>query len=333
VAAVDVEVDRAVTFAEQWGVPRSYASLSELLQQEEVDIVHVCTPPREHAGLAIQCLQAGVTALVEKPPTLSLAEIDELIAAQRASAAGVATVFQHRFGPGALRLRAMAAAGDLGRPLLATCATLWYRDDAYFAAPWRGTWEAEGGGPTMGHGIHQFDLLFSVLGPWREVRAVAARQSRPTQTEDLSMALVTFANGAMASVVNSVLSPQQTSTLRFDYERATIRLEHLYGYSDEDWTVTSAPGHDDIATRWAAERTRKTSGHDGQLEAVYDALDGGHLPPVTLDDARRTMEFIAALYASAFTGEPVQCGQIVAASPFYQRMDGTGAPWEEVSAP
>ncbi|GAA4724814.1 Gfo/Idh/MocA family protein [Phytohabitans rumicis] len=332
VAAVDVDVDRARAFAAEWGVPRSFASLGELLLEEEVDVVHVCTPPRLHARLALDCLAAGVTALVEKPPALSLAEMDELVAAERRSAAHVATVFQHRFGSAAVRLRRMAAAGELGRPLLATCATQWYRDDAYFAVPWRGSWENEGGGPTMGHGIHQFDLLFSVLGPWREVTAVAARQARPTQTEDVSMALVTFDNGAVASIVNSVVSPRETSVLRFDYERATVEVEHLYGYTDADWTVTPAPGQDGVASRWtAAGATETVSGHDGQLAAVYDALDAGDPPPVTLADAHRTMEFIAALYASAFTGERVRCGQIP--PEFTQRMDGTGAPWSAVSAP
>ncbi|MGO7984043.1 Gfo/Idh/MocA family oxidoreductase, partial [Rhizobium johnstonii] len=83
----------------------------------------------------------------------------------------------------------------------ATCETLWYRDNDYFAVPWRGRWEVEGGGPTMGHGIHQFDLMLSILGPWAEVSAMAARQSRPTDTEDVSIAIARFDNGALATVV------------------------------------------------------------------------------------------------------------------------------------
>jgi predicted dehydrogenase len=330
VAAADVDVDTARAFADRWDVPRVYPGLAEMLAEERVDVVHLCTPPHQHASLALQCLDAGVSVLVEKPPTLSLAETDELIAAERRSSARVACVFQHRFGSGALRLRRMAAAGELGRPLLATCATLWYRDAAYFAVPWRGSWEHEGGGPTMGHGIHQFDLLLSVLGFWRQVSAVAVRQARPTQTEDVSAALVTFDNGAVASVVNSVVSPRQTSTLRFDYERATVEVEHLYGYTDADWTVTPAPGHEEVLARWSAQRSDVPSGHPAQLAAVLDALDAGLPPPVTLDDARRTMEFIAALYASAFTGASIRSGQIAAGSPFFLGMNGTGAPWEQV---
>ncbi|MBN6052910.1 Gfo/Idh/MocA family oxidoreductase [Nonomuraea sp. RK-328] len=330
VAAVDVDLGRAQAFAETWGIPRVHASLTDLLRAGEVDLVHLCTPPALHAPLALECLEAGVTVLVEKPPTLSLAEMDALVEAEARSTAHVATVLQHRFGAGALRLRRLADAGELGRPLLATCATQWFRDEAYFAVPWRGTWESEGGGPTMGHGIHQFDLLFSVLGPWREVTAVAARRARAVDTEDVSTALVTFDSGAVATVVNSVVSPRQTSALRFDYEHATVEVEHLYGYTDDDWTVTPAPGHEDVATLWNRERSSAPSGHEGWFAAVLDALDRGEAPPVTAGDARRTMEFIAALYRSAFTGERVRRGQITPGDPFALRMDGTGTPWEKV---
>jgi predicted dehydrogenase len=170
-----------------------------------------------------------------------------------------------------------------------------------------------------------------VLGPWQQVSALARRQARAIETEDVSMALVTFASGAVASVVNSVVSPRETSALRFDYEHATVEVEHLYGYTDTDWTVTPAPGHEEVLSSWTAERSDVRSGHGGQLAAVFDALDAGQPPPVVLAEARHTMEFIAALYASAFTGERVQCGQITPGSPFSLRMDGTGAPWAQVS--
>jgi predicted dehydrogenase len=331
VAAADLDTDTARAFAHAWDVPTVYPELAEMLAGEQLDVVSVCTPPQQHAPLVLQCLDAGVSVLVEKPPTISLAEFDELVAAERRSPARVACVFQHRFGSGATRLRRLAAAGELGRPLLATCATLWYRDDAYFAVPWRGSWEREGGGPTMGHGIHQFDLLFSILGRWREVNAVAARQARSTQTEDVSAALVTFASGAVATVVNSLVSPRQTSTLRFDYERATVEVEHLYGYTDADWSIAPAPGQEQVLSRWAAGSAGVPSGHEAQLAAVLDALDTGQPPPVTLEEARHTMEFVAALYASAFTGGSVHHGQLTAGSPFFPRMNGTGAPWEGVS--
>ncbi|HEV7649549.1 MAG TPA: Gfo/Idh/MocA family oxidoreductase [Actinophytocola sp.] len=328
VAAADVNETALAAFGERWSVPRLYPDLEALLAAESPDLVHLCTPPGLHARQASAALRRGVPVLCEKPPVLTLAELDAVESAESAGGTHFATVFQHRFGSGARRLRALVGDPRLGRPMVAVCHTLWFRPDSYFAVPWRGSFEIEGGGPTMGHGIHQFDLLLSILGEWDSVVAVAARQAKPTDTEDLSCAIVTFANGAIATVVNSVVSPRESSHLRFDFEHATIELDHVYGYGDDDWTISAAPGHDaEVADAWAAGPAGVRSGHDAQLAVVLDALAAGTPPPVPLADTRRTVELIAATYASAFTGRHVARGELGPDSPFYHRMDGTGAPW------
>ncbi|GAA3744025.1 Gfo/Idh/MocA family protein [Salinactinospora qingdaonensis] len=327
VAAADPDEERLADFCERWSVPARYRDLPELLGNERVDLVHLCTPPGVHKEQALTCLAAGVNVLCEKPPALSLADMDEIAAAEHAGGARFATVFQHRFGSAAANLRRLLGTGALGRPLVAVCNTLWYRPADYFTAPWRGTWGHEGGGPTMGHGIHQFDLLLSVLGEWSELTAVAARQDRPTETEDLSCALVRFANGAVATVINSLLSPRETSYLRFDCERATVELEHLYGYNDGNWTVTPAPEEEGVLTDWAKGALGHASGHAAQFDAVFAALEAGEALPVTTAHARDTLELVAATYASAFSGQPVRRGEIASDSPHYRRMEGAGPPW------
>lgn len=329
VAVADVDEGRARAFADQFGAPRAYSDAAALLDAEELDVVHICTPPQSHVPLALLTQRAGVPALVEKPIALSLQEMDELVRSEAETGVPILTVFQHRFGGAALQLRRLADSGILGRPQVATCETLWYRPDEYFDVPWRGRWDIEGGGPTMGHGIHQFDLLIAVLGPWSRVSAFAARRSRPTDTEDVSIALAEFANGALATVVNSVVSPRQTSRLRFDYEFATVEVEHLYGYSDSDWAFTPAPGHEHLSAAWDSSGD-VTSSHRLQIEAILDALAAGEQPGVDIHDSRRTLEFAAATYASAFRGQPVRAGEIDDASAFFRSMDGGAVPWEPV---
>ncbi|THV36451.1 Gfo/Idh/MocA family protein [Glycomyces buryatensis] len=327
-AVAEIDPARAADFTGRFPVPAVYGDAEVMLEKERLDLVHICTPPKTHVPLAIAAMRAGVPALVEKPTALSLAEMDELVEVEAETGVPVLTVFQHRFGPAAVRLRRLVSSGVLGRPLVATCETLWFRDDAYFDVPWRGRWEVEGGGPTMGHGIHQFDLLLSVLGPWTELTALAGRLSRPTDTEDVSMALARFENGAMATVINSVVSPRETSRLRFDFEHATVELEHLYGYREADWRFTPAPGHEDLSELWlAGDEPDLESGHRLQIEAVVDALAAGTEPGVSLAEARRTMEFAAATYASAFQGRPIGAGQITRNDPFNRSMDGGAVPW------
>jgi len=296
----------------------------------------VCTPPSTHCELALACLRAGASVLVEKPPAISLREFDEIAAAEGAAAGGgagaaggtgppwFATIFQHRFGAGQRRLKALADAGEFGRPLVAVCNTTWFRDQAYFDVAWRGRWDSEGGGPTMGHGIHQMDMLLDVLGDWTEVSALARRQARRMETEDLSLAQVTFASGAVASVLNSVLSPREESYLRFDFERATVELTHLYGYRDDDWRITAAPGCEDLL---APKTVMERSGHAGQFREVLAALRAGRRPPVSPAESRRTLSLAAAMYASAFTRQPVTPDDLAPGTPFYDRMNGGKQPW------
>jgi predicted dehydrogenase len=326
IAATDVDAAALAAYESKWSVPAVYPTLDALLANEKPDLATLCTPPGLHAPQAIACLAKGVSVLCEKPPVLSLAELDRIEVATSAETF-FATVFQHRFGSGAVRLRGLMGDDRLGRPLSAVCHTLWFRADEYFAVPWRGKWDVEGGGPTMGHGIHQFDLLLSIMGEWREVVAVAARQAKPTATEDLSCAIVTFANGAVATIVNSVVSPRESSYLRFDFEHASVELDHVYGYSDKNWRVTAAPGHESsVASAWA-DGPDTPSGHKAQFAEVLSAMESGAAPPVSLVDTRITVELIAAIYASAFTGARVRRGDLTPDSPFYQRMDGSGAPW------
>jgi predicted dehydrogenase len=358
VAATDIDADRLAAFGREHGVPATYRDVRDLLRDARPDLVHICTPPHAHHEQALVCLRAGVSVLVEKPAVISLREFDDLAEAETAARTGrreigdrgaadgwtgdgwtgdgrtgdgrtggagpwFASVYQHRFGGGQRRLKALAAGGTVGRPLLAVCHTTWFRDQAYFDVPWRGRWETEGGGPTMGHGIHQMDMLLDVLGDWAEVRAVARRQARRTQTEDLSLAHVSFANGAVASVVNSVVSPREESYLRFDFEHASAEVRHLYGYTDADWRITPAP-------RWqlpALSEPSGPSGHRAQFEEVLARLAAGRRPPVTPTESRRTLSLVAAIYAASFTGQPVTPADLGPGSPFYDRMDGGKAPW------
>ncbi|MFI8255281.1 Gfo/Idh/MocA family protein [Streptomyces filamentosus] len=311
VAVVDADALRAEEFAAEHGVPAVHTDLHAMLREQRPDLVHLCTPPFLHADQAVACLEAGAWVWCEKPVALSLAGLDRIRAAEGPARAGA--VFQHRYGTGARHLRDLIAAGTLGRPLVAQCVTAWYRDDTYYEVPWRGTWEREGGGPTLGHGIHQMDLMLAVLGAWAEVRAMAGRLERDVRTEDVSTALVRFENGALATVVNSVLSPREESYLRFDLTGATVELRHLYGYSNADWTFTPrSPG-----PAWDPPDDLPSS-HTAQLAAFLDDYEAGVRP----DLGRPTMELVTALYKAALTGRPVRRGEIDATDPFHASLHG-----------
>lgn len=330
VAAVDVDGAAVRAFADEFGIPYAGTDLDAMLAEVRPDLVVLCTPPAVHREQSVAALRAGSWVWCEKPPCPSLADYDAVTAAEKGGDTDpyAAIVFQHRFGSGARHVRNLLREGAFGRPLVAHCQTTWYRDTAYYAVPWRGRWATEGGGPAMGHGIHQTDLLLDLMGPWTEVRGMAARLVHDVETEDVSTAQVRFAGGALATVVNSVLSPDEVSRIRIDCELATIEVTHLYGYRNADWRITPAPGvPQETVDAWRDFGTDEPSSHLAQLRALVDDIRAGRRHPTSGAGGRQTLEFITALYKSAFTDQPVRAGDIGPGDPYYTQLHGGAPDW------
>lgn len=328
VAAVDVTPQNLKTFCEENGISDGYADMKTMLDEQKPNLVHICTPPGTHFELSVQALRSGAHVLCEKPLVASLDEVDRLQAVERETGLTCSTVFQWRFGSGAQHLKRLMDQRELGRPLVGICNTTWYRDNAYYQVPWRGKWDTELGGVSMGHGIHAMDMFLWMLGDWIEVNAMIGTLDRNIEVEDVSMAQVRFGNGALGSIVNSVLSPRQVSYVRFDFQRATVELEHLYSHSNSNWRFSipeNAPYQDEL-TRWQDIGEDVQSSHTAQLTHILDALEQGHAPLTTGKQARNIVEFLTSLYKSALTHQAVHCGSIGEDDPFYYHLYGAAKP-------
>jgi predicted dehydrogenase len=168
------------------------------------------------------------------------------------------------------------------------------------------------------------DFMLYQLGEWQEVRAMMGTLDRNIEVEDVSMASVRFANGAMANITNSVLSPREESYLRFDFEKATVELTHLYSYNNSHWRFSSVKGSpwEAEVESWQQIPEDVQSSHSAQLKAMVDSYQKGERPPVSGPDVRGTIEFLSSLYKSAITGQPVERGSITPDDPFYHAMNG-----------
>lgn len=322
-AAVDINPARLATFCDQFAVPGRYTNLSEMLDRERPDLVLMTSPPVTHKEYIRACLEAGAWVLCEKPITMSLVDLDELFEVERASTARFASILQNRFGAGTQHLRRLVESGALGAPLVAISQTLWYRTPDYYAVDWRGRWDNESGGTAMMHGVHQIDQLLHILGDWCEVRAMVSTLDRAIEVENVAMGAVKLANGAQMSITCSALSPREETYFRIDFQRATVELSHLYSYTNANWTYSFPQHPDDPALTGLAHIPDDTPGsHATQLTAFLDCMARGENPPVSGADLRRTVEFMAAFYKSAFTGQPVVPGEIGPGDPFYYAMNG-----------
>ena len=104
-AVCDVAGDRAKSLAGDHGA-NWYTSYEEMLDQEAIDVVHICTPHYLHVPMTIDCLKRGKNVFLEKPPVISQSQLDELELAPHIERAGIC--FQNRYNPGLIRVKARA---------------------------------------------------------------------------------------------------------------------------------------------------------------------------------------------------------------------------------
>lgn len=332
VAAVDVMPDNLNAFCAEHGIPHAYTDAETMLVEQKPDLVHICTPPGSHLALCVLAMRHGAHVLCEKPLVASLAEVDQLQAVERETGKTCSVVFQWRFGSGAQHLKRLIDDRALGRPLLGICNTTWFRNHAYYEVPWRGKWDTELGGVSMGHGIHAMDMFLWLMGDWAEMSAIAATLDRNMEVEDVSLAHVRFTNGALGSIVNSVLSPREESYVRFDFQRATVELSHMYSHVNADWrySVPQGEGYDAQLAVWQDIGEDVRASHSAQLSHLLDAIERGEPSLTSGEQARNTVEFITALYKSALTGQPVKRGSIGPDDPYYTHVYGPVKPTRDL---
>lgn len=298
------------------------ASHEELLTRDDIDLVSVCTPPASHAPITIDLLRAGTSVLVEKPMAPSLRDCDAMIAAARESGALLSVVAQNRFRDDVSAVKEAIDSGLLGPVAHLRVDSAWWRGLPYYDLSWRGTWESEGGGPTLNHAIHHVDLLLWMLGG--APSAVAAMMTNSwhdnSEVEDLSVAVLRYGR-ALAQLTSSVVHHGERQEIVVQGRDASVSLP---------WAVTadtSQPngfptpeGNQGLVNelqRRHAERTPLThEGHVGQVEDVLTALETGRPPAISGEDGRQTVEVVTAIYRAAIEQSTVEL-PIEPASSYY----------------
>jgi predicted dehydrogenase len=303
----DIDPAMAQKVTEQFGIPVALASFEEVLGRSDVDLVDICTPSSLHFEQSRAALRAGKHVVCEKPIAGSLAEIDTLIEAERRAGRRCSPIFQYRFGNGFRKLLHLKRKGILGKTYLATVETHWKRLPAYYAVPWRGRWRTELGGCLVTHAIHLHDMLVTALGPIRTVFARTTTRVNTIETEDSAVLALEMADGALVSLSVTLGSAVEISRLRFCFEALTAESNHApYRPHLEPWQFW--PMDEDVGGRIEqalADFVPMPEHFEGQFGRLHAAIAGDGPMPVTLADARISLELLTAAYYSARTGEMV----------------------------
>jgi predicted dehydrogenase len=246
--------------------------------------------------------------ICEKPLVGSLAEVDALIAAEAASGHRVMPIFQYRFGHGLQRLKHLVDAGIAGTPYLATVEVAWRRRAEYYAVPWRGNLQTELGGTLLSHAIHAIDFLPYILGPIRRVYARTATRVNRIEVEDCAAVTIELASGALATVGVTLGSAAEVTRHRFSFSGFSAESNtRPYTNSGDPWTFTpDTPEHSEQIEAALARFEPHSEGFEGQFVRFATAIRNGDEPPVTLADARVSLELITAMYLSASSNAAVE---------------------------
>lgn len=307
-AVCDLDETRASAVASRFGIARHTTRFADLLVDGELDLVDICTPPYTHCAMIEQALAAGLHVICEKPLVGSLAQIDAVAAAQSATKGMLFPIFQYRFGHGLQKLKHLQSRGFAHTPFLSTIETCWRRDADYYAVAWRGKWATEMGGCCLTQAMHAHDILCYVNGPVKTVFAQLATRVNDIEVEDCAAVAVSMENGSVATLSATLGAAEELSRLRFMFSDLTVesRSKQAYRPGMDPWHFKGKTVEIDAAIIEAlADFEPGEESFEGQFAAIYASIRGGAVTPVSLHDARQSLELITAIYHSAETGTAV----------------------------
>lgn len=307
IAVCDIDEIKGRSVADKFNIGHFYTDIDDLCHMKELDIVDICTPSHLHFSQVKQVLAANKYVVCEKPISGSLKDVDELIDAETKLGKKIMPIFQYRFGHGIQKLRLLKEEGITGEAYLTTVETSWRRRLEYYANPWRGKWQTELGGPLVTLAIHALDMLYYILGQSKEVFARAKTLVNPIQTEDCISASLEMSDGSLASISVTTGSSSEISRHRFCFSNLSAESNiQPYSNGTEPWIFTpDTPEKGKLIDTILSRFTPLPEGYVGQFYHFYRALKNDQPLPVTLSDARATIELITAIYDSIQTGTSV----------------------------
>jgi predicted dehydrogenase len=293
-----------------------------MAELDKAQAVIVTTPHPLHARNSLECMEAGLHVLVEKPMALHVAEADAMIATSMTRNVLLGVISQRRWYPSTMRIKRAIDEGLLGAPLLGQVTILGWRDEAYYRSdPWRGTWAMEGGGVIVNQAPHQFDLLSWFMGPVSGISGSWINANHPyIEVDDSAVATVRFKNGGLGSIfVSNSQKPgiyakvhvhgSSGASAGVQTDGGAMFIAGRSGIAEPPfndlWTI---PGQEKKLAPWKSEDEKFFATIDAtwyffslQIQDFAQAIETGRRPMVTGEDGREAVKIIEGIYRSAET--------------------------------
>jgi len=291
----------------QWKVPH-FTSYERMLAESQADVITIATPSGLHAEQGIAAAEAGKHVVMEKPMAISLTGADALVHACDKAGVRLFVVKQNRLNPPVQLLKRAVDRNRFGRIFLASCTVHWARPQEYYdQAPWRGTWEFDGGA-FMNQASHYVDLIQWLMGPVESVMAKTATLARRIETEDTGIAILKFRSGALGTIEVTMLAYPRNleGSLTILGEKGSAKVGGTAVNKIEHWEFAE-PDEDDKLVESANTNPPNVYGlgHLGYYRNVLAVLRGEAKPDTDGRAGRKSLELILGIYESAKTGREV----------------------------
>lgn len=302
VAVCDIKEDRAKAKAAEFGC-KWYTDYKEMLEKEQIDVVHLCLPHYLHPIAAIYCMEHGKNVLTEKPMAIKLEDAKAMIDTAKKNNVVLGCIFQNRYNAGTVLVKEHIKNGMLGKILSAKCFVTWNRSDDYYGnSDWKGTWDKEGGGVIIDQAIHTLDMLRYIIDEDIDFvdATIARRGHAKIDVEDTAEGLIAYKNGLLTNFhAINYYSYDADVEIEIACDNAVVEM-----VADKT-TIKYFDGRTFIAERNPDEnfdygnvKSYWGVNHCKQIDNYYESLANGTEPFIPVESAYKTQEMICAIYQS-----------------------------------
>ena len=290
---------------------KRYTDYKKMIEENELELVSIATESGKHASIALDVIDACINVIIEKPMAMNIADAEEIIKRAAEKNVKVSACHQNRFNVAIQEVRKAIEGERFGKLSHASINVRWNRNKGYYdQAPWRGTWE-EDGGCLMNQCIHGIDLLRWMMGD--EVVEVygATRQQFHDylEAEDVGVAVVKFKNGAIGTIegTTNVYPQNLEETLYIFGENGTVKVGGKSTNTIDVWDFKDETAEDE-KNKGLEEETSNVygNGHTSLFADVIEAINDDRAPYVDGVAGRNALEMVLAIYKSQKEGVPVK---------------------------
>ena len=281
VAGADINAD-FVKKAESHHGLRGYSDWREMLNEEQLQVVSICTPPFLHREMAVECLQRGIHVLCEKPIASTTEDAEAMVAAAQEYEAKLMVAYCHRWHPPILKAKQLIDAGVLGQPLYFRCAFAGWIE---FATDHRASKQQAGGGALMDNGSHAIDIYQFLLGKVKNVSCRAGTKLQAMETDDVAAVLFEGENGCYGEVLVGYSLAGDHTEFKIVGEKGLLRLDNYFAgpvrfqpRGASEWLEHEVPAGD----RFEGEFANFLAAARGQSELISTAETALHVHNVIM---------------------------------------------------